>query len=599
MSVEHDNLPVNPRLDTLLRQMAASNDLQPEQNQRVRARLGLAPDQPSVRPTLTLPASQPGPIRAPERDGIPMIATTSGKLRQQWLQFALAAVAFIAVGAVLAMIFGSGSNNPETRPGVGGSPESTVTAAPATATTGNQEPSTLPTPDGSGTYRGITVEQARQIVQFEIVMPEHVPDGLEPPELRVVELRRPVPPGARDYHVELVYEVSGDESPAKSLTFTQLGPNFSDLNLAGPESTTTTTVDGVEVTRMTGRSTGGDPSLAYVWERGDLHYMIFTLLDDDVTPELVEALMQAVLVPPGPTADEQSAILEQERAEMMSVPVPDWCQVSSWAGPDFRVRRSDAAAYFIDGDGLTLGTNHGVLFAGENEITWMADAPLTTDEALAGPRSIMAGRGDVVGDPVPVEIPIEVTQQIERGIIPDDVERGWWSTVKFLEEGCWEILVSLGPHTLMATVYVYPSPDETSITFDEARVQQIALADPRVQAVLADHPHQVSQAGMWTRDPGGLIGGIVAISVDGDRNIEGERFEHSFLDCETRPVPDPVVVSYRAEFSGVTEIHVLVDLSAEAVVVIEPFWDEGVSLVGDREFTGEYNEIWQCDIHMD
>lgn len=462
MSIEHDNLPLNPRLETLLRQIVAANDLQPAQNQRVRARLGLHPHQAANVSTATLPASRQGsmPIPAVEQDVSPMITTSRGRLRQQWLQFALAAVAFIAVGVLLALVFGSGGDDPETQPGVGGSPEATATVAPATATIGSQDPSALPTPDETGTYRGITVEQARQIVQFEIVMPERVPEGLEPPELTVVELRRPVPPGARDYQVEMVYEVSGDESPPKSVTFTQLGPSFSDLNLAETESTTTTTINGVEVTRIAGRSTGGDPLLAYTWERDDLHYMIFTALDDDLTPELVENLMLAILVPPGPTAEEQSAILEQERVEMMSAPVPDWCEVSPWAGPDFRVRRSEAAAYFIDGDGLTLGTTHGVLFAGENEITWLADAPLTTEEALAGPRSIMAGRSDsrIFSDPVPVEIPIEEAQQIERGIIPDDVERGWWTTVSFPEEGCWEIEVTLGPHILMATVYVYPQP---------------------------------------------------------------------------------------------------------------------------------------------
>jgi len=63
-----------------------------------------------------------------------------------------------------------------------------------------------------------------------------------------------------------------------------------------------------------------------------------------------------------------------------------------------------------------------------------------------------ASHEDVTGDP----IPIEVTGQIERGIIPDGVERARWSTVSFPSEGCWNIGVTLGVHSLTATVYVYP-----------------------------------------------------------------------------------------------------------------------------------------------
>jgi hypothetical protein len=452
MSVEHE--PANPRLDSLLRQIVAAGDLQPEQNQRVRARLGLAPDQPTAQPTLTLPASQPAPIRTQEQEGPPMIAT-SQRLRRQWLQFALAAVAFIAAGVVLAMIFDSRADDPDARPGVAASPEATATIAPATATIASQDSSALPTPDRNGTYRDITVEQARQIVPFEIVVPEQVPEGFEPPVLSVVERRIPSAPGARIYEVEMVYALSGDESPAQSVKFTQLGPNGGDVQITNTESTMGITANGVEATRIEGRSTGGDPILAYTWEHDGLHYLILSSPAGDLTPELVDALMQDIFSVYTPTVESESARLEQERAELMTVPVPDSCAVSPWAGPDFRIRRSASAAYFVEGEGLTLGTTHGVLFAGDNQITWLADAPLTNEEALSGPRTMTIFRSDVAGDPIPVEVPIEDAQQLDRGILPDDVERGWSTTVNLPEEGCWEIIVELGAHVLEATVYVY------------------------------------------------------------------------------------------------------------------------------------------------
>jgi|GEM_PF-3800100 len=794
MSAEHE--PNNPRLDPLLRQIVAA-DLGTDQNARVRARLGLTPQQPDTQPTLTLPASRPTPIRTQEQDGQPMIATTTGKLRQQWLQFALAAIAFIAVGVVLAMVFGSDSDDGETRPGRSVDPSSAVQSALAplsddqerrlvldveahgdhdnavdqwtielwqhwsaagelteglyvsnpsgevithivldgqapllnwepsdalemfdvpleyslqrkvlgaalsavndpesnnlrsevrdghvvltyewrddnalefnfvnrgeawidpqtgtlqrivhlvdrpdqdpyptrtftirdletlpigsspagtyqidgvirppespagstTATTTSQDPSALPTPDGSGAYRGITIEQARQLVPFKVVYPEQVPDGFEPPELTVVELRIPSLPGARDYQVEMVYELSGDESPPQSVKFTQVGPNAGGLQLAQEESRTSITANGVEVTRLEGRSIGGDPILAYEWEHDGLGYMIFSTPAGDLTPELVDALMQDIFAIYTPTVESESARVEQERAQLAPFPVPDICAVTDWVGPDFRVGQQYASAYFLDGDGLSLGTTHGLIFGGENQISWFSDGPLTTSEALSGPGTIQAVQPG--NEASAIEISIEVIEQIDGGGKDPLVERAWWTNVYFPSSGCWELSASLGQHSLTATVYVYPPPDtsgiSSGISYDEAQVEEIALADPRVQAVLTGHPHQVAQVGMWTGEWGHLIGGIVAISIDGTRNVEGEWFEHSFLDCETRPVPDPVVVPYRAEFAGVTEIHVLVDLSTEAVVVIKPFWDDGVSLVGEREFTGEYDEIRQCD----
>jgi hypothetical protein len=464
MSIEHEHEHVNPRIDALLRQIVAANDLQPEQNQRVRARLGLNPYLANVQPTITLPVSQLEPIHAPEQEGFPMIATTSSRLRRQWLQFALAAVAFIAVGALLALIFGSGSEDSESQPGVGGSPEATATAmvaatatpsetatsAPATATVADQEPSVVPAPDENGMYRDITLEQAQAIVPFEIVVPERVPVGLEPTGFNLVS-SPPLADGSRRYTVQTWFALSGEESSLHhSIQFEQ-EQNRLTLDMPNAE-TTTTTINGIAVDRIVGTNAGGDPLLAYTWRDNGVSFMILAALEGDLTSGLVESLVLAILVPPGPTADEQSAILEQERAEMMPFPIPESCAVTGWAGPDFRVRRSESAAYFVDGGGLTLGTTHGVLFAGENEITWLADAPLTTAEALSGPEVIRATRGE---EDQLIEIPIDVTSQIDGGIIPNEVERAWWSTVHFPSEGCWEISVSLGAHALDATVYVY------------------------------------------------------------------------------------------------------------------------------------------------
>lgn len=490
MSIEHDSLPVTPRLDTLLRQIVG-HDLQPAQNQRVRARLGLHVQPAAGLATVMLPGSQPAPTSAPAigMEAPPMRATPRARLRQQWLQFALAAIGFVTVGVVLALIFGSARDDqPATQPGVTSSPSATATVAPSTATTGRQDSPALPTPDEMGMYRGVTLEQAQAIVPFEIVMPNRVPDGLEPPSITVIDAG-PIATGGRSYQIQVFFELSGDESPRKSVQFLQMSPASGSPNLPGAE-TTTTTINGIDVSRTTGTNVGGASLLAYWWENDGIGYQFIAAPEGDLTPGLVEDLMLSTLVPPAPTAEEQSALLEQERAEMMPFPVPDTCAADDWTGPDFRVRRSDAAAYFLDGDGLTLGTTHGVLFAGENEITWLADAPLTTAEALSGPESMAASHDSVDADP----IPIEVTGQLEQGMMPDDVERAWWSTVDFPSEGCWEIKVVLGSHSLIATVYVYPSPPsgefpqiKGAVTVDAAQLDSADLPFAASDAVGTIH----------------------------------------------------------------------------------------------------------------
>jgi hypothetical protein len=322
---------------------------------------------------------------------------------------------------------------------------------PTTSATPTTDPSALPTPDEMGSYRGITLEQAQEIVPFAIVMPEHVPNGLESPTITVIDFG-PLASGGRRYHVQMYFEVSGSESPRKSVLFLQVSPTSNAPNMPEAE-TTTTTINGVEVNRTTGVNAGGEPMLAYCWTDNGISYQIMSNPEGDLTPGLVEDLMLSILVPPGPTADKETARLEQERAEMMPFPIPDTCAASDWAGPDFRVGQQYPTAYFLDGDGLSLWTTHGLLFAGENTISWLADAPLTTTEALSGPETIHAVQAGADG--ATTEIPIDITEQLYN---VRDTERAWWSTVNFPSEGCWEIEVSLGVHTLSATVYVYPQP---------------------------------------------------------------------------------------------------------------------------------------------
>lgn len=129
---------------------------------------------------------------------------------------------------------------------------------------------------------------------------------------------------------------------------------------------------------------------------------------------------------------------------------------------------------------------------------------------------------------------------------------------------------------------------------DEEQVKEIALSDPRVQAILEGHSYQVAQVGMWTGERLELLGGIAEIVPDDPSTVTGEWYLWSTPNCETNPDEDPVLVSYRATYAGLTAIHVQVNLQTGAVESIFPFEGE---LVGEEEFTGTYTEIKDCVSH--
>jgi hypothetical protein len=142
---------------------------------------------------------------------------------------------------------------------------------------------------------------------------------------------------------------------------------------------------------------------------------------------------------------------------------------------------------------------------------------------------------------------------------------------------------------------VVPDPNQPSLPAftikDEERVKEIALSDPRVQAILEGHAYHVSQVGMWTGEHLELLGGVVEIVPDDPSTVSGEWYLWSAPNCETNPDEDPVLVSFRATYADLTAIHVQVNLQTGVAESIFPLEGE---LVGEEEFTGEYKEIKDC-----
>jgi hypothetical protein len=312
----------------------------------------------------------------------------------------------------------------------------------------------IPTPDDMGVYRDLTIEQAQAIVPFDVLVPAIMPDGLEEPTISVIESPE-LATGERNdrYCVEMYVELFGDESPRQSVLFMQMNGSGNAPNV--PDARTTTiTINGVEVNRTTGTNASGDPLLVYWWERDSIHYQLIARTVGDLTPALVEQLLIAILTPAAPTADEMREQLERERAAMTPYPIPNNCAATEWTGPEFRIRQTGAAAYFIDDQGMTLGTTHGLFFTGENVVTWLAEAPLTAGEALTGPSTIVLV--SETGQTHEVIHGVALTPTDPRSAAEPAIERAKVAILEFPDDGCWQIRTTWGEHAFSATVYVYP-----------------------------------------------------------------------------------------------------------------------------------------------
>jgi hypothetical protein len=455
----HEQYEIEPGLETLLRRNAARYEMTPGQDQRIRARLGLTPAHDVGTAAAASSHAVSGDVTArtlpvlPPREAQPMMLAEPQSRRRQWIEFALGAAAIVLVGVLLVAIFRGLGEDPASQPGISASPEPTP-AATATATI-ELTPQVAPTPDEMGMYRGITLEQARAIVPFPVLVPGVVPEGLDAPEITVVE-SPPLATGGRTYRVEMFFGVSGSEAPRRSIQVLQLDPRGTLGTLPDGESTPIT-FNGVAVERRSGTNAAGTPLLAYYWRTDEAQYQVFAMLEPPVSEYLLEQLVIAILTPEATTPDAAQAQRAQERQERIPFAVsPDACDMTGWNGPDFRIRQQEAAAYFLDGAGLSLGTTHGVITTGQNRIDWLARGELSTGDQLRGPTTITITRNDGSGESL--DLALQQVTQVDTRLIPDaEVTRAWTSRVTFPEEGCWSVRVELGELRLEAVVYVYPS----------------------------------------------------------------------------------------------------------------------------------------------
>jgi hypothetical protein len=99
----------------------------------------------------------------------------------------------------------------------------------------------------------------------------------------------------------------------------------------------------------------------------------------------------------------------------------------------------------------------------------------------------------------------------------------------------------------------------------KTRIKEIALQEPRLQALLRDRPYTVSEVGLWHTSNLLIIGGVLQFTFDELQTIEADWL----VTDRNGSGGDRVDQHYRAE--KIEQLNVLVDLNRQQVVTIEPY----------------------------
>ena len=104
------------------------------------------------------------------------------------------------------------------------------------------------------------------------------------------------------------------------------------------------------------------------------------------------------------------------------------------------------------------------------------------------------------------------------------------------------------------------------------QVADIAVDDPRIRQLIQEQPAEVAGVVVWTKGTGELIGGVVTLRLTGPRTVQGEWLGLDYDRTEATS-PPYTSVPYRAKYSNVTSLEVMVDLDRGQVVGVTPDHD--------------------------
>jgi hypothetical protein len=146
-------------------------------------------------------------------------------------------------------------------------------------------PSSLPTPDASGRYRGLTFEQAQQNAPFKLYMPAYIPPSFKYPWIDL--MLPPLPPTANAQGVptKAILAFDANDGGDRSVSLMETSLTFNPANVSGAPATilspsgtpieipvegilSTVQIDGTTVTRHLVAGGVGQPITFYVWVQG-------------------------------------------------------------------------------------------------------------------------------------------------------------------------------------------------------------------------------------------------------------------------------------------------------------------------------------------
>ncbi|MEX2315232.1 MAG: hypothetical protein WD628_05890 [Thermomicrobiales bacterium] len=326
-------------------------------------------------------ASSNGTIRPPEDRGVAYGLPQRPDRGRQLVQFALAAVAFIIVGIILAQIIGGGTDEPSSA--VGTDPEATATtdvvAPDATetatsptlvplATPSVSAPDGLPTPDASGLYRLATFDEARELTPFELVEPTDLPSTLE---LAGILL-------STDPNTNAINMVTAEYRHLKlggdfHFVQTSLVCNDADMQVGMVDAVNDDIeIGGKSIRRTLGTTIAGLPLANYYWQSGDICYAVTAALRDGIDEELVESLVAVIPLPEsdgGAEPTEPAVVIEPAFATM-------------WVSPDYVTCEDEVIARGMGFEPGTTVVIYGGPLLGDNFGPVTDDIPVSDNGAF-------------------------------------------------------------------------------------------------------------------------------------------------------------------------------------------------------------------------
>ena len=180
----------------------------------------------------------------------------------------------------------------------------------------NLGPQLVPTPHRDGSYYDLSLSQAEQLVGFPIALPNPLPDVLQPlPGSSFIASAVGSTGSANANYVTFSYsaadmidkgvtiiETSADSAmpTIQQNTIHWIDRGYKKTTPVSQVSTSTLTIKGVAVTRWD--TTQQDAHVIYyLWDKGGVHFIVSTVLGQQVTEAVMEQFVGAMIAPSGAT----------------------------------------------------------------------------------------------------------------------------------------------------------------------------------------------------------------------------------------------------------------------------------------------------------